>query len=644
MNDTNEVAEPVTRRRWWQKRWLWWLLGILLVLGVAVLITLNYVAKNTEPILRKKIIESMSRRFNAPVELDKITISPLKGLQVTGDGLRVGYTAGDPAGLGNPQQLIKIQHFEFRTDIWSLFHATTSVGVVHVQGMELHIPPGEDRGPLLGRRKPSAADPVSSDPQDPAAVAPPSATAAAPETPTPKSKIPLLVSHVICDDAKLFIETNKPGKEPLEFDIAHLELTDIGVDKPFHYDAQLTNPKPIGTIHAIGSFGPWHNNEPRDTPIDGEYSFSNADLNTIHGIGGMLSSTGHYEGQLGHIVVDGETDTPNFSIDTANRPVPLHTEFHAIVDGTNGDTFLDPVKAHMKNSFFVARGIVKKVGKEGHDIYLDVDMPNARIEDMLDLAVKTRPALMRGALTMKTKLHIPPGSARVAQKLELNGEFHIQRVSFSNPSVQDKVDGLSMRAQGRPQEAGSAGTDKEAEVQSDMKANFQLGGAMMTVHDLNYQIPGALVKLNGVYSLSGEVFEFKGHVRTDATASQMTTGWKSWLLKPVDPFLKKNGAGLELPISISGTKSEPHFGLAFKSADKTTDEMKEDLKGRVPAKSVRKDAASEAKDEKKQEKQDKKRDKQEQKQLKQQKEQDEAHQRAQEHEAKRRLLPQPPQP
>ena len=66
----------------------------------------------------------------------------------------------------------------------------------------------------------------------------------------------------------------------------------------------------------------------------------------------------------------------------------------------------------------------------------------------------------------------------------------------------------------------------------------------MNVNDLHYQIPGALVLMNGVYSMDGNLFEFKGHVRTDATASQMVTGWKSWLLKPVDPFLKKNGAGL----------------------------------------------------------------------------------------------------
>jgi hypothetical protein len=34
-------------------------------------------------------------------------------------------------------------------------------------------------------------------------------------------------------------------------------------------------------------------------------------------------------------------------------------------------------------------------------------------------------------------------------------------------------------------------------------------------------------------------------------------------MKPVDPFFNKHGAGTELPVKISGTKSEPKFGLDF---------------------------------------------------------------------------------
>ncbi len=48
-----------------------------------------------------------------------------------------------------------------------------------------------------------------------------------------------------------------------------------------------------------------------------------------------------------------------------------------------------------------------------------------------------------------------------------------------------------------------------------------------------------------------------------AKLSHMVTGWRSALLKPVDPFFSKHGAGTEVPVKVTGTKSEPHFGLDF---------------------------------------------------------------------------------
>jgi hypothetical protein len=61
--------------------------------------------------------------------------------------------------------------------------------------------------------------------------------------------------------------------------------------------------------------------------------------------------------------------------------------------------------------------------------------------------------------------------------------------------------------------------------------------------------------------------------------SQMVTGWKSLLLKPVDPFFAKNGAGTEVPIQVTGTRSEPHFGLDFGHKDKSDkDKSKNDDK------------------------------------------------------------------
>jgi hypothetical protein len=69
--------------------------------------------------------------------------------------------------------------------------------------------------------------------------------------------------------------------------------------------------------------------------------------------------------------------------------------------------------------------------------------------------------------------------------------------------------------------------------------------------------------MTGKYSLDGQEFDFHGTARLNAKVSQMMTGWKSILLKPVDPFFSKNGAGTEVPIRVTGTQSEPHFGLDF---------------------------------------------------------------------------------
>ena len=115
----------------------------------------------------------------------------------------------------------------------------------------------------------------------------------------------------MCADTKLVINTDKPGKAPLEFDISDLRMKDIGPGFPLGFDATLVNPKPIGDIRSTGQFGPLNEVSPRDSVVTGDYSFTHADLGTLKGIGGILSSTGDYHGTLGHIEVEGHTDTPD---------------------------------------------------------------------------------------------------------------------------------------------------------------------------------------------------------------------------------------------------------------------------------------------------------------------------------------------
>ena len=510
-----------------KRRGLWGWIFVSLLLAVVVVAAVGEVMmRRAGPILKGRVIETLSTRFESRVELDGFAVSVLKGLEVSGDGLRI-FPPDDVVAAGATQPLIALKHFSFHASLRGLFVKPMHVGHVHVSGMTICIPPREIR-------------------------------AQAPKRTRRDGKIKILVDEIVFDDSRLILETEKPDKEPKEFTMSRIVMRDVGPNAPWLYDATLVNAVPKGNIHARGTFGPWNNESPGDSTVTGHYTFDHADLYPIKGIGGILSSVGSFSGQLNKIVVDGTTETPNFSLDTADHPMALHTKFHAIVDGTNGDTYLQPVEARLGGSDFSCSGSVVNVKGKGHIIDLDVNVPNGRIQDFLELAVKTTPVVMTGRLGMKTKLHIRPGPESVSKKIELEGRFSLREIHFTNPEVEDKVDMLSLRAQGDPKDAKPGAED----VHSQMVGQFVMKDGKLSFSKLDYTMPGADVNLVGVYSLNGEQFEFTGKVRTKAELSQMVASrWKSWMLKPVDPFFKKNGAGAEIPVKVSGTKSAPKFGL-----------------------------------------------------------------------------------
>jgi hypothetical protein len=142
--------------------------------------------------------------------------------------------------------------------------------------------------------------------------------------------------------------------------------------------------------------------------------------------------------------------------------------------------------------------------------------------------------------------------------MRIQGRFGIRGATFSNANWQLTVDKLSARAKGHPKQANAEDAKR---IASQMAGSFSLGRAMLTIPDLVYEIPGAKVSLAGKYGLDGNTFDFAGNVQTEATASDMLTGWKHWIAMPFDPLFKKDGAGLEVPVKIAGTKSDMKFGV-----------------------------------------------------------------------------------
>jgi hypothetical protein len=532
------------RQTKWDHRGRW--VAALALLTIVVGAVVGIARYRAQPILRSTVIQTLSTRFKSKVELEAFHVSFSRGLLVSGKGLRIFGDTDPNNHEPGVQPIIEIGQFRFGLKLAEFLRSPMRVDTVYVSGLRLNLPPREDRSQM---QRMGAQD----------------------------GKIRIIVGTYIFEDAQLVINTLRPGKLPIEFNIASLKMTRTGANAPLRFEAELTNPKPTGTIFTSGYFGPWQADTPRETPLSGGYSFPHADLSTIKGLGGILSSKGKFDGTLERIAVDGSTDTPDFRLAICRRPVPLHTDFHAIVDGTSGDTYLRPVRAKILNSWLTAKGsVVSQKNPRGHRVKLEVTIEKGQIDDLLKLAVRSDPPILSGGVQMKTIFDLAPGEDDVADRLKLAGDFVVSGADFSDEKVQNKINSLSLRSRGKPKLASGIVSDS---ARSDLNGTFDLAGGVISFSQLQFRVPGTVVALTGKYSMDGSDFDFRGTARMDATLSHMVTGWKALLLKPVDPFFSKNGAGTEVPVRVNGTKSAPHFALDFGHKVDNRADTKEENRG-----------------------------------------------------------------
>ncbi len=502
-----------------------WLIAGAVLLLIPIL-TLFILARRLNPMAREQVVKFLRQKYQSEVELQDLKISLFPGVRVTGAGLVMYYH-----GRTDLPAFVKIKSFQAGASFESLLQDTKHIGTLRLDGLEITIPPKSERQP---KPKSEAANSAG-------------------------KRIDVVVDRVVADGTTLVISPKQEGKVPLQWDIHKLTLQSVGAGRPMQFVATLANAKPPGDIQSSGNFGPYSPDEPGDTPVSGKYTFKNADLSVFNGISGILSSTGEYKGTLQRIEVDGGTDTPDFTVRVAGNPIQLKTKFHSIVDGTNGDTLLQPVSADFLRSAVLANGGASGTkGVKGKTVALDIVVNQARLQDILKLAIKSSSNPMTGIISFKAKMIIPPGDKDIADKLQLDGQFGIGAAKFTSLDVQSKVDKLSGRARGDTD-------DSDAEsVVSNLKGRFKLADGKVTFTQLSFSVPGAEILLAGSYGMRSGEIDFHGTARMQAKVSQMTTGFKSILLKAADPFFNKQGAGAVIPIKITGTREHPAFGLELR--------------------------------------------------------------------------------
>ena len=365
------------------------------------------------------------------------------------------------------------------------------------------------------------------------------------------------IGRLIADASVFEVTSATPGASPFRLQIRKLTVHDLGSSQGMSFQIDALVPQPAGEVIANAHLGRWNSDKPEMTELSGTYQFRHAKLGGFHAIAGTLASDGRFQGPVKNLNVRGSTDVPDFEVTRTHHKIHLTTEFDAVVDATAGDVVLRSIKAHSDRTTVTGNGKIAGVaGKKGKTASLDLFVRDGRIEDVLFLFVRGEQSPLDGQTSFEAKVTIPPGNRKFVDKVILDGNFAINSGRFTNSQTQGKVNQLTAQARGVKNPTPS---DSEA-VTTDWTGHVLLQDGIAHFSELRIRAPGAGVKLHGTYGLEKQNVNLHGMLYMQATLSQATSGIKSILLKPLEPFLKKNRhGGAKFPVGITGTYSHPSY-------------------------------------------------------------------------------------
>jgi hypothetical protein len=514
-------VESVQEPQQWVRRWRWWLVaGFVLVALVAG--DLSYVALNW-PFKEQSIIDALQE-----ATLRTVTIGHFHKTFFPPGCVAEQVQFEHRVHKNNPP-IISIRTLTINGSYWGLMTGQYRLSLVKVVHMHVTVPPADVHG------KPDPIMPLNH---------------------TNNSVTKLRIDKIIADGAVLDF-MHQDGGKPYRLSIEKLGLFDVSNNSAITYKTIVANEVPPGKIHSAGVFGPWNPGNPANTPLHGEYTYQDANLAGLKELSGTMQAQGKFSGKLGDIQTQGNVDVTNFHVTDTSHYRELKAAFQAEVDGRNGDTTLDSVRAQFDHTSLLVKGTVaEQKGRKGRMISLDLICGSGRIEDVLDLFIEARRAPITGALEMNAHLDVPPGKSDFLRRMRMSGDFGVAGGKFIDKETQSDLNRLSESAAKAKEPAG----DDETAL-SNLKGHGEIRNGVATLTDLRFNVPGATAVMNGTYSLINYDVDLRGILLTDGKPWAATTGFKSWVLRAITPFLKKKQHMRVVPFKITGNYYKTNVGL-----------------------------------------------------------------------------------
>jgi hypothetical protein len=314
------------------------------------------------------------------------------------------------------------------------------------------------------------------------------------------------------------------------------------------FAVNMQNARPWGLIQSTGSFGPLNAPDLGQTPVTGNFSFSSIKLSDVGNIKGTLNSSGQFRGRLAAMEAIASSETPDFAVGRG-MPTSVYSEVQCTVNGLTGEVVLKQVVAKSGETIVVASGGIVGSPKITN---IDVSVAKGSTQDVLRPFFHDKVPIA-GPVWLRAHANVGPGGqgASFLKRLHVNGAFNVPAERATDKATEKSLSDFSQRAQKKKADDDTA-QDGTTDALSSLKGLAEIRDGIASSPHLTFHIPGAQATLKGTFNLHDESAHLIGNLAMQSDISHAATGFKSVLLKPLDPFMKKRKAGAVVPIAITG--------------------------------------------------------------------------------------------
>jgi hypothetical protein len=352
------------------------------------------------------------------------------------------------------------------------------------------------------------------------------------------------------------LDIMRPNGKPLIFPIKQIEILNLHKGEAMTYAIDMQNAFPTGHILARGTMGPIHGRTFIATPVSGEFAIAQMNLHDAGEISGKLDVRGAFKGTLQAMEVETHGETKDFAV-RDGKPTPLDGTMRCTLYAENADMAIHSIVLKVGASTVQAQGTISGSPKATN---LDIRVDRGRVEDVM------RPFMhgevpITGPVSLQSHAYLgPPGDGFVA-RLRLHGSFFIPAEKVTDEKVEKSLSDFSRRAQGKGKPNGGNEAREESgakDVEASLAGRARIENGVVSTPRLIFRVPGVQATLAGTYRLHNDEAHFTGDLKMHTDISHATTGFKSFLLKPLAPFFKKKNAGADVPIAVTGTPGHYH--------------------------------------------------------------------------------------